>query len=336
MLGECAAIRRARRALWALALGASSAGAAELDYRAPQGCPSRDELIFRIERGLGRPLERTPAARFDAEVHAASGGYVGTLQLSEVAPGPERERQLRAQSCSELVDALSVAVVLAIGALENESEQAPRRATEPSVGPTAAAPAPAAVPAPADAAPAAPASAALQVHPGVLALVFGDVGSLPSPALGGGLGVGLALGRWRVRAAVQVLLEQHVAVPGPGTPAPGADLSLVFGALSGCHGVTATSDSRAELAVCAGMELGQLSGQGRELRNAEAKQALWLALSGGLEGRWQWTHNLYAYAQLGACVPLNHDQFVVAGSQAVHRPSNLVGRGGLGLGWDWE
>src|SRR4051812_6711177 len=52
VLGECAELRRARMVLLALALGASSAGAAELDYRAPEGCPSRDELIFRIERGL--------------------------------------------------------------------------------------------------------------------------------------------------------------------------------------------------------------------------------------------------------------------------------------------
>jgi hypothetical protein len=91
--------------LLALALGASSAGAAELDYRAPEGCPSRDELIFRIERGLGRALARAPAARFDAEVHAAGSGYAGTLQLSEAAAGPERQRLLSARSCSELVDA---------------------------------------------------------------------------------------------------------------------------------------------------------------------------------------------------------------------------------------
>ena len=235
------------------------------------------------------------------------------------------------------MDALSVAVVLAIGALENESEQTPEHAAGPSVEPATAPTAPAAAaPAASDAAPEAPAGEALPLHPGVLALVFGDVGSLPSPAIGVGIGVGLALGSWRVRAAVQVLLEQHVAVPGPGTPAPGADLSLIFGALSGCHGVAARSDSSAELAVCAGVELGQLSGQGEGLRNAEPQQTLWVALSGGLEGRWQWTQNLYAYAELGVGVPLNHDQFVAGGSQLVHRPSNLVGRGSLGLGWDWQ
>lgn len=317
-----------------LPLVAGSARAAELAYRAPAGCPSRDELAFRIESALERPLAEVPGASFEVAIHAAKAEYSAVLRMSTSAAKQERERTLSADSCSELVNAIAVAAVLAIGELESARPTAGDAVEAPSA-PSGESE----LESPRESeAPAAPGLAGdgLALQPGLIAFVFADAGALPSPALGLALGAGLGLGAWRTRASIGVLAEQHVDLVSPLRPPPGADLGLLFGALALCRTAFSAPEAGGSVLVCGGLELGQMTGRGTQVRDPQTRRALWAAVDAGLEGRWPLSQGLYAAAQLSACFPLNHDEFVLGTLGRVHRAPNLVGRAALGLGWDLE
>lgn len=313
---------------------AGSARAAELAYRAPAGCPSRDELAFRIESALERPLAEVPELSLDVAIHAARGEYSGVLHMSASAAKQQRERTLSAHNCGELVNAIAVAAVLAIGELESA-----RPTAGDAVEPPSAASGDSEVDSPRESA-ARPAPEPTRdgpaLQPGLSAFVFADAGALPSPAIGVALGAGLGLGPWRTRVSIGVLAEQHVDLASSLTPPPGADLGLLFGALAVCRTAFSAPQAGGSVLVCGGLELGQMTGRGTQVRDPQTRRALWAAVDAGLEGRWLLSQGLYAAAQLSACFPLNHDEFVLGALGRVHRAPNLVGRAGLGLGWDWE
>ena len=126
------------RCTWtpALALAAAwsvwvrGAECADLTYTAPRACPEREELLFRIGRSLGKPLASAASPRFEVVITASAAGFGATVRaLEEGAAGSGEAaspvvapnvRKLSAADCSQLVDAVSVAIVLAVAAIESE------------------------------------------------------------------------------------------------------------------------------------------------------------------------------------------------------------------------
>jgi hypothetical protein len=331
---------------------AHRAEAAELTYQAPPGCPDREELSFRIARALGEPLEEAPPMRFDVAVRAVAGGFSATLRVetADHAAGgaPEatsglKERSLEAQDCSQLVDAVSVAVVLALGRLESAAPEHGANtddrtaAASPSTKPSAPLNAPSDDNAPVDEIEQfAPSSDSTALRPGVFVWMLGDAGSLPSAGLGAGIGAQLDWSRWRVRAHASVMFEQHVDVEAASALQPGADLGLVVGGVALCRNAAELQPGALTLALCLGGELGRLSGRGTNVVPERSGSALWAAPTLDASARLDLGGGAGLDLMLGGALPLTRNPFIIDDIGSVHRAAPLAARGALALSWSFR
>jgi hypothetical protein len=300
---------------------AARAGAAELAWSAPPGCPEHAEVVFRIERALGGSLAEAPPLHLRVGVQRARGG---AFTASLDAEG--RARTLTAPDCIRLADAVAVAVSLALGVIEPAVPERP--STREPLEPPAAVPS---IDAPASSAPAP--SGRAGPRPSVSAWLLGDAGSLPRVGAGAALGVELGWDRLQLRAQALLLFEQHVDRSGQAGlgPAAGADLALVAGSVLACAAVASFRDDGAFF-LCAGPELGRLSGSGTGVSARKTGGGTWLAPRIDLGVAWRVTGSSLALGALASAVaPLLRDDFVLETSVPVHRAASVVGRLSFGV-----
>lgn len=336
--------------------------AAELTASGPSECADTTELSFRVERSIGMSLGEAAPLAFDVVMLRSASGYVAHIGVTGAAPDATRmERTLGAADCDKLLDALSVAVALALGvgdassALETPPDSvetatnaaSPEHATraEPAASAANAAPpehatsAAAALPAASDEGNTEPATtASASLAPSISLWLLGDAGSLPSPSLGAALGAQLGWGKLELRMLGSLLFEQETAIdsavaPASGAPAPGAKLQLLAGAVLAC---TAPFGSlRAPIApfACVGAELGRLSGIGTGVASPRQGSALWAAPLVQVGGSWAVPDTaLRLGVALTAAAPLNRDEFALRDIGTVHQPPSVVGRLAIGVG----
>ncbi len=105
-----------------------------VDYRAPEGCPDRANLVSRIEERNARLEEATdapPKLRYRVVVTKANSGYAGRLEQPET----RAVRDVSGTDCTRVVDALALVVALsATGDLD--LEEATAEPEEPAEPPT--------------------------------------------------------------------------------------------------------------------------------------------------------------------------------------------------------
>lgn len=294
--------------------------AAELSWQAAPGCPQRDEVVFRIERALGGALDAAPPLHFDVTVQRLATGFAASLEVEG------KTRTLNAPDCGKLTDAVAVAVALAIGAHEPvANDVAP---------PAPAAPLP---PPPRDVVEPAPAPAPVESNapvPSFSAWLLGDAGTLPSFAAGAALGAELGWRRLQLRALGLLLFEQHVDRSGEsGLPAnAGADLALFAGSISACAAAVGSFRSDGAVFLCAGPELGRLSGSGTGVSVRRSGGSLWFAPRLDVGGFWHVPGSSVDLSlSASAAAPLLRDEFVLEGAVPVHRAGSVVGRLALGV-----
>lgn len=314
--------------LW---LGTSVAAAAELSIALPSACAIGDELSFRAERALGKPLGEAAPVRCTLHITRSTGAYAAQLEVAAIgSAGPARQRTFRAPTCEQLTETLAVAVVLAIGA-----EQSELAASAPA-GP-AAADAPRAEPPGRSAATAAgvtdaPARSALPGDgtraPGVRvhAALLVDSGTLPGAGLGAELAASLGWEALALRLLGTYLPERRAALD----PSGAAAIRLLAGSLSACLPRLA-GWGELEMGACAGAELGWLEGTGTGLDVDRSGGTLWGAGRGDATVRWALGRGVGLEVALSALLPVERDEFAVAGIGRVHRPGAVVGRASLGL-----
>jgi hypothetical protein len=347
------AMRRLSRLLWwssaVLVLAPARAGAAEVEWHAPDSCPDDAELRFRIERAIGMPLSHAAALRFLVTAERLAGGYVARLA---VEAGPEeapRQRVLVAPDCSRLADLVSVTAAIALGAsdagegaADGAAAALPKLAGSAGQADGAAAPAVNALrtPPPAtgvDALAASSARSPATWTPALSLWFLADAGSLPSPGAGLALGAGVEHAGVQLRALGTWLFEQRAALQGAEAPGLGAELTLFTGALSVCAAPLGAPGSAVTVDGCAGWELGRLSGEGRGVLRPRVDAAWWSAPRLDLGLRWALgSTGLELSALLTLAVPLVREDFVLGELGSVHRPSAAVGRAALGLNWRLE
>jgi hypothetical protein len=316
--------------------------AAELRARGPAPCPDTDDLRFRVEEALGMPLERAAPLHFDVLFERSARSFSAKLRITANAPSrAPKQRLLEADDCSELADAVSIAIALALGAHEPASDPAahPDPPAAPAVTSAPAAPA-LGVPVTAPAAQDAPTGTADRKRWGwwpelSVAVVF-DSRSLPAPSWGLGLGAELRAERFAVRALGTLLFDQHADLATSPTSA-GADLGLALGSLSACTSPLGSLRDRLAVALCGGWELGRLSGLGTDIANPHRRGELWSAPRVDAELSWAAPGTLLRFgAQLTLAAPLNRDDFVLGDLGTIYRPPGAVGRiaGEIELGFE--
>lgn len=106
-----------------------------VDYRAPESCPDRAELLRRItERNarLEESSEAPPAQRYRVVIVADDRGFSGRLEQPET----RAVREVSEGDCTKLVDALALVVALSATEQQSEGEVGMEEGVEATSGPS--------------------------------------------------------------------------------------------------------------------------------------------------------------------------------------------------------
>jgi hypothetical protein len=305
--------------------------ASDLSWSGPPECRESDQLLFQVERALGAPLADAGRVHLQVHIERVAPDARALLRIASgesTAPNAGvKERLLVAPDCAALVDTLAVAIALAVEAAAPQPAQTP--APPPPV-PRSVASAP--PPVLNDVAPGPPKPEPTAIQPSVAALLVADAGSLPSAALGAALGVRLGAASWHLELLGTLWFEQHSELHASSLPGAGADVNLATGALLGCVDPFATGARALGLSLCAGWEMGRLSGTGTGVNRPRDARALWVAPSLQLALAYRFPDTrLSLNAIAGGAMPLDRDEFVLDGLGTVHQPASLAARAALGI-----
>jgi hypothetical protein len=149
-----------------------------------------------------------------------------------------------------------------------------------------------------------------------------DVGSLPSAAIGGGVGVGVAITDRLTVGAAGALWTQRDGTLQENTQ-QGAEFDLVTGGLRGCYAVTR---GRFELSPCALAGIAWSKGRGFGAVHVSEASAAWVSVGAGVQWRWEMTRALALALELDALVSTSRPTFVILAAGTVHQPGAVVGR----------
>jgi len=321
------AFSRAMRAIplaFALAatLDAARAGAEDLrlSWRAPAGCPSgarvRDAALKNTGRAGVEPLEA------DVQVEHAERWKV-TIRSTRNGIAAD-ERTVEGASCEAVADAAAVILGVAMippekNAAESSARQSAEARDEPSANPSTADARSRA------AAEMAAATPSRRAH-GFAANVGGatDGTTLPSAALGGRVGLAWTPGRTRLELTGSLFSAQSKTTA---STQAGGRFTLFVAAARGCW---ALLQGAFELSPCAGIDLQSVSAKGFGASQNYDASGAWVSAAGGALVRVPLTSWLAVRADADALVPLSRPTFVVEGDGAVHRPSSIGARAGIG------
>ena len=309
-----------------------------LSWTAPNPCPSEAAVRQRVLE-LTTTLESIDA---QADVTKDVTGFHLVLRVK--AGQSEGERRLDAPSCAVIAE--SVAVIVAMGAAaavpaatatSADAGDATHPPTDPAaseVAPTMSenvpAPAPAPAPAPSGGRAERHASAALSVAGSRLrAFPYAafDIGTMPSAALGGGVGVEVGVAA-HVSLAVLGAAWMHETGRLAQDSTQGAELKLFTGQISAAY---ALSSAKFELAPHVLLELADMRGNGFGANHTNTSaSAQWLSLGVGATVRWHANRWISVVLAADGVAPSSRHAFVITEGGTVHQPSVVAARAYLG------
>jgi hypothetical protein len=290
----------------------------ELEWDAPPGCPTKQEILDAVARQTPSadpsPTIRTIRARAVVEKTSGTTGWRVVLTT------PSGERAIEGNTCDELGDA--VALILALAIDPTRSPPPPPSTSSspppplPTASPTASATAPDNTPA---GAPGTPPKLAVGVAQ------TADIGVLPSAGIGVELAAAVRLRPIRLELAGAYWATNRATVF---TTSAGGDFRMMSAAARGC--VTGPL-SDFELGGCGGLGIDRVSADSFGPIATSNGDGAWLAVEA--LGRAAWVIRPWIALQLGIGLhfPLSRPAYVIEGIGFVHRPSQITLRQGLGL-----
>jgi hypothetical protein len=314
-----------------------------LAWDAPASCPDEAYVERKVASLLGEsaPAERR-AIRARAEItHEEDGSW--RVELATDVGESSGHRVIAAESCRAVADAVALVLALAMDAERRSLDLAapaspppPAALSIPAVAPSPGAP-------PEDERPRAP--AATVAHDRALApsrsvsappvafatrtYVFGDVGTLPSPAPGVGAGVSawptsLAVLRFEVGGALTSIQSTSAAAAMGGRfwlRALDADVCLT------------PALGPWEVGTCAGAELDSLAASGVGEMAPRSEHGDWVSVRMRATGTYRLAPGWAIRADLGGGVGVDVPSFIALGTPptVVYRPSTITGRSAIGL-----
>lgn len=253
--------------LTALALAAATvlAPAVELEWHAPQGCPTAPSVRARLAEYLGRSDATPEPTRVHAQVRRLDDGTWELALRFEAAP--DEPRVLTNATCEGLAEAAVVVVAIAV------APPAPARLNEPRVpDPPARTPAPEGPTSPARADAAARPAPARPVELSFAALAGVGLGPVP---VGLALAPSLAVSAPRWRAGLVAIVEPARSLRLPDLPGSGSD--LLHWALGPEACWLPRVHPRVAIPVCGGVELGRLEATPVQLVDGRQRRSPWAA-----------------------------------------------------------
>jgi hypothetical protein len=274
-----------------------------LSYNAPQDCPSLEAVRSAVRRLTAKQAKPYSARvvideeqqRFTARITASDG----------------TERTLVGNACSEVVEATAVVISLAI----SPSEPAPD--AETASKPAASAPT-------AQSRPASAAVPAVRFKLGAAGVL--DLGTLPQLDLGASARAGVTARTWSAALdATYWFLPENSRLPQ--NSKVGGDFSWWALLATGCLAPRAGSP---RIELCAGPELGHLTGHGVGATSPHDASTFRLGFQALAEVHLPLSERFRLRAGLGAAlVVLGRRRFEIDG-QELYQPHLFSGRGGLG------
>lgn len=309
--------------LAALCVLVEPASAATLTWSAPPSCPSEAEVHEQLARELGNKLASASGVTFEAIATKQRAGF--QLDLTTREGGALHERRIQAESCRELLEAMVVAVSLALQAAAEGEPPAPEEQA-PTSQPALAEHAAVTPRAPATVQPPAPdESNGRRLHPlgGVGAVI--DVGAFPQPGFGVHAFLGLRISDFKLIGSGAFFPEHSASLVGSAR----ARFMLSFGGASVCY---TPENSVWELGACLGGELGSLAAMGSNVKNPRATSSLWAAANAAA---WFTVRpratGWGVFLSPGVVVPFRRPPFVLTELGLVHQPASVGFRGLAGL-----
>ncbi len=322
-----------------------SAAPIELDWKAPESCPSSQAVLSRIHKIVGKAVgaahlkaEATVTERADRQLE---------LQLVLRSGDLVSTRSIKGQSCSDLVGAIAVAMALLLNA--DEPGEAPARATPDGAGaadsagkttttqPGSTSSADAPSPSPSSSAPSADDDdddndvvSSPRSWRGLLTLPMVAIGFGPEeePSRGLGLAAGLGLARFRFYAEGKLWAARTATAQ---DDVYGARLERFTLTLRGCR---AAWGVKFELAPCVLLSVQHLTARGTGPNIAPRTPAVaWLAPGLGLRARYLATPWLSLALAVDGEIQLSRPGIELQGVGAVERLSPFAAT--LSLGSEW-
>jgi hypothetical protein len=313
---------------------AAPVSAAELHFDAPADCGvSETSLAAQIERIVGRPLSAMGPGEFEVRVRRSGREWQLVLRMKSGAGKAEpaqAPRQIRGATCAEVTDATAVAIALAVQGREVvpwepvaiESAEASAAAAQPSQAAATQDRAHTPGEGATDTGHSESPGNALRLGLGASALL--DGGALPKPTLGAAISFLAEFSAFRAELFGAVFLPQQTSL----VEGRGGEFDLLLGGARACG---RSAFGEISIVGCAEFEAGQLSGRGLHVRTAHPRSTTWSALGADAGMLWTLVPKLALLFRVGVVHPLSRPDFVLDGTEAVHRAAALTFRAQLGV-----
>jgi hypothetical protein len=288
---------------------ALAAPPAELDWQAPPGCGSREQVLSEVSRLVATAPAEPLVAR--ARVKTKGKNFQVVIEIAGSAHG---SRTLRAHSCESLARATALIIAMAIdpqaaAVVSEQAENSPE--PEPPARDRPAPEAPVQLP---------PARAAA-LRPLVFLGFFGEHALAPRLALGAEAGAGLG---WRfARGDLAAGLIPRASATLPDDPSVSGEFTLAFIALRGCAGVV---EPAIGISGCATLRGARVWARGEGASPSLDQTAHVLSLEPGLLLRVAGADAVGAELTANLVVPLTRPHFVIAQGESqreLFRPPGL-------------
>jgi hypothetical protein len=244
-------------------------------WSAPAECPSQAV----VEEQVARLVDPAASLEADVVVTAVEGGFRARLRVR--GGGSVGERSLEGESCAELARSTAVVLALSAAKLPDAAPPPPPPPVVPAPLLGTAPPRPPRVvraPAPPSRVPSHP-----FLLPEIRLLPFAsvDVGTLPSPAFGGGLGIYIVPVA-RLSVGLEGMAWASETVTAPTITGQGARLQPFAADAVGCF---ALLRGTLELSPCAVVEVTTIAARGVGESPPKSPTATWVSVGAGLRAR---------------------------------------------------
>jgi hypothetical protein len=297
---------------------AQAPGSFELEWEAPGGCPTADEVRASVAQLLNKAPEPSAGTlRVHARVEEHPGGNFRCVVDTSIGT-KVGQRTIDVESCAAAADSTALIVALILDPRAGSPREAPVR-SEPA--------------APRDQRPRARKAAPERGRRVEIAVgpAFGvNVGVLPTPSYGLGAMGGPRLGSSSLEIGFIVWKSQDGTVPGV-VPEAGGTIGLIAGVFGLCPALPLGG---IDIGACLAAELGHFEAEGFGLDETVAAGSRWFALGAGPLVRARLGPVFSLSLRTDLLFALDRPSFVVdvsGATQEFHRPSPLVGRALLSL-----
>ncbi|AKU98177.1 hypothetical protein AKJ09_04841 [Labilithrix luteola] len=319
-----------------LQAGRAEAAPYELEWSAPEGCPTRERMMEASRRALGEPMSSGAAELVvHGEVTSDEGSFLVVLRVRDAAGADLGERRVRfyESRCSEIEEPAALLVAMMI-AVARSREPARETAAEPAP-PPAPPPAPSVVAPPLRDRTVSP-SPVPEGHKEPLAMAVSgsgvaSLGFLPN------VGLGVAL-RWTASFPMLVLGAEGSFETSWATSAPGGDVTFRYFDAGALVGLRVLRSRAFELIPLVEARLGALAGSTSGFRASYDTTRLVGIVAAGALVKIRLGSRTHLEILPDVRLPLAHDVFDVRQDGQLirlHETASVEARLSIGVGWSF-